>query len=295
MSVGETFKGIFGGNASKVLVMKSKAAKALKARKQARLSKEKAKQLKAKPATSKKRKALSGEQLNRLILDHRENGRKLARSLLRRWHARMNPEEVDSIVDITLCEAALRYSPNHGASFMTFFFYHLRGCLVRAVAGAVNATNLTYALAHQPSSESFDNNHASGADSFVYPEFNTFGVQFSESPEQLLIQKETQQTCRKACEQLDELENEVIIRSFENQESLVDIARSLGYSRCHISRVKKKALSRLSAVLEIFYPREKIQRRLLNGRRLLAKAATRRRISQTRKEAAELALISTAA
>ena len=35
---------------------------------------------------------LSAFEIERLILDHRENGRKLARSLLRRWRARMRPQ-----------------------------------------------------------------------------------------------------------------------------------------------------------------------------------------------------------
>src|SRR5690349_7137351 len=81
--------------------------------------------------------SLEGEaEISKLILDHRENGRKLARSILRRWRVRMPAEEIDSIVDLSLCEAARRYSSERGASFMTFFFYHLRGHLVRSVARA---------------------------------------------------------------------------------------------------------------------------------------------------------------
>ena len=56
----------------------------------------------------------------RLILDHRDNGKKLARSILRRWRVRMPAEEVDSIVDLTLCEAAKRYRPEEGRQFHDF-------------------------------------------------------------------------------------------------------------------------------------------------------------------------------
>ena len=82
------------------------------------------------------------QRIDDLILNHRENGRKLARSILRRWRVRMLTDEIDSIVDLTLCEAAKRFSTDFGASFMTFFFYHLRGHLVRAVANAAQASNL---------------------------------------------------------------------------------------------------------------------------------------------------------
>ncbi|OVE79762.1 hypothetical protein BVY02_02340, partial [bacterium J17] len=84
--------------------------------------------------------------VDELILEHRENGRKLARSMLRKWRVRMPAEEIDSIVDLTLCEAAKRFDPDKGASFMTFFFYHLRGHLVRAVAEATQTSNMFMAF-----------------------------------------------------------------------------------------------------------------------------------------------------
>lgn len=189
-------------------------------------------------------------EIEQLILEHRDNGRKLARSLLRRWRARMNIEEVDSIVDLTLCEAAQRYSPEHGASFMTFFFYHLRGYLVRAVATAVNSSNVVVGFATRPGQDIGDwtPHGEDGLKSFL-PECSSFGLHEPEGPEMLLERKENIQSCRSACAQLDELEQEVLIRSYENEEPLVDIARSLGYSRCHISRVKKRAIERLEDIL----------------------------------------------
>ncbi len=195
---------------------------------------------------------LSAFEIERLILDHRENGRKLARSLLRRWRARMSPEEVDSIVDLTLCEAAKRFSPTHGASFMTFMFYHLRGFLVRAVATAMNSNNIL--LAFQPRSNGdymdFVSTEDDAMKSFL-PECASFGLHEPDGPECALMRKEDINTCRDAVNKLDALEREVLFRSFDREESLVDIARELGYSRCHISRVKKKALERLEEILGI--------------------------------------------
>ena len=56
--------------------------------------------------------------------------------------------------------------------------------------------------------------------------------------------------CWQACKDLDPLEQEVVIRSFVHDQSLVDIARELDYCRCHISRVKSNALTKLRSVLE---------------------------------------------
>jgi len=54
---------------------------------------------------------------------------------------------VDSIVDLSLCEAVKRFDPLKGASFMTFLFYHLKGNLVRAVAAAATSTAIPNAIA----------------------------------------------------------------------------------------------------------------------------------------------------
>lgn len=225
-------------------------------------------------------------EIERLVLEHRDNGRKLARSLLRRWRARMNIEEVDSIVDLTLCEAAQRYSPTHGASFMTFFFYHLRGYLVRAVATAVNSSNVVVGLGTRPGQEigEWSPNGDESFKSFL-PECASFGLHEVDGPENLLLRKENIEACRSACSQLDELEQEVLIRSYEREEALVDIARSLGYSRCHISRVKKRAIERLEAILGIPAVEESAR---TNGALVMRGAGTRRTVKRRNRRRAQL-------
>jgi AraC-like DNA-binding protein len=65
------------------------------------------------------------------------------------------------------------------------------------------------------------------------------------SPDESLLKRQVAHISEAACLRLDPLEREVIMRIFLNEEQLMDIAQSLGYSRCHISRVKKKALETL--------------------------------------------------
>ena len=195
---------------------------------------------------------LSKEDFDLLILNHRDNGRKLARSILRRWRVRMSAEEIDSIVDLTLCEAAKRYSPKFGASFMTFFFYHLRGHLVRAVANAAHTSNVFLSVAQNLGIEPGDWNFQLGTDaawSYV-PDGIVFGHREIETPEHALIKKEETEICREACGQLDNLQRQIIDRSYGDEQALVDIAKELGYSRCHISRVKKVALKKLKGFLD---------------------------------------------
>lgn len=186
-----------------------------------------------------------------LILNHRENGRKLARSFLRRWRIRMSLEEVDSVVDLTLCEAANRFDSSKGAAFMTFFFYHLRGQMVRAVENSVQQSSLMVNFCQTSDLDVTEWAQQTGAmDSMVIPESVCPEKNENPTPEHLFIRRESIEKCHDACLKLDSLEQEVLVRSYNNGEALVDIAKALGYSRCHISRVKKKAIERLRGLLE---------------------------------------------
>lgn len=181
-----------------------------------------------------------------LILTHRDNGRKLARSMLRRWHVVMPLDEIDSLVDLTLCEAAKRYDIDKGASFITFLFYHLRGHLVRAVASATSDSQLVKAIA-QSAGVDVSEWSTANEDTAVHilPELSMDRPDEAESPELLMMKREKSSLCQQAIVKLDDLEKEIIDRSYGQDEPLVDIARLLGYSRCHISRVKKRALDRI--------------------------------------------------
>ena len=90
-----------------------------------------------------KQQELTDEDREALVIEFRLKARKLARSILRKWHARLDLQEVDSIVDLSLCEAVRRFDPTKGASFMTFLYYHLRGNLIRTVSSAATASGYT--------------------------------------------------------------------------------------------------------------------------------------------------------
>ena len=191
-----------------------------------------------------KTRELTDAEREELVITYRIKARKLARSILRKWHARLDLQEVDSVVDLSLCEAVRRYNPAKGASFMTFLFYHMRGNLIRAVSTAANAN--TVPMSDYEFSEATACSNAVAAKGINAVEVAEALVsQDFAMPDDQLLKKEMSRISAEACARLDPLEREVIERIYLQEQQLMDIAQSLGYSRCHISRVKKKALETL--------------------------------------------------
>jgi RNA polymerase sigma factor (sigma-70 family) len=194
------------------------------------------------PATS------FGEKKDEVVLKYRLKARKLSRSILRRWHSRLDLQEVDSIVDLSLCEAIRRYDASKGASFMTFLYFHLRGNLIRAVVGAVQSHG--FATLEEEAVLGFDSTSERRERG---PSVNevTEALYGNERirPDDVILKQELSKLSIEAFDVLDPLEKEVIDRIYFKGQQLLDIAQTLGYSRCHISRVKKRALSLLRHTL----------------------------------------------
>jgi len=197
-----------------------------------------------------KQRGLTDAQRESIVIEHRPKARKLARSILRKWHARLDLEEVDSVVDLSLCEAVKRFNPRKGASFMTFFYYHLRGNLIRTVSIAANSNAIPVVEAEGHRDSSPTERHASSRPVNAIEVAEALCNHENPLPDEMLYKKELSQLSQEACNNLDELEREVIYRVFMEEQQLMDVARVLGYSRCHISRVKKKALEALQNELK---------------------------------------------
>jgi len=214
----------------------------------ARAAKKNAKVIKLSEARKAKAAPPTPYQQEALIIKYRLKARKLGRSILRRWHARMDLDEVDSIVDLSLCEAVKRFDPAKGASFMTFLFYHLKGNLVRAVTTAAAANSIPVFASDESETQVGEPDHLFG---HQFRAMNSAEVadavasQDAPLPDEMLWRKELHSQSTLACDKLDPLEREIIKRIFIQEQQIMDIAATLGYSRCHISRVKKKALETL--------------------------------------------------
>ncbi len=189
-----------------------------------------------------KGKKLSKIDRQQLVILFRVKARKLGRSILRKWQARLDLDEVDSIVDLSLCEAAERFDPAKGASFITFLYYHLKGNLIRTIDTAASSNTVPFLDTEE------EENRA-----VALPGCNALDIAESLNgqervvPEELLYKKQLVSLSRSVRAELDPLEREVIERIFIQGQQVIDVAESLGYSRCHISRVKKKAIESLQA------------------------------------------------
>ena len=193
------------------------------------------------PAKHKKIEVLTQDEREELVVTHRIKARKLARSILRKWHARLDLQEVDSIVDLSLCEAVRRYNPAFGASFITFLYYHMRGNLIRAVTDAASQNTIPVPDAELEITMNAEaGSIRMGMTAIEVAE--ALSSEHSPLPDESLFKKELVSLSSGACAKLDDLEREVIYRIYLQEQQLIDVATQLGYSRCHISRVKKKAL-----------------------------------------------------
>lgn len=184
---------------------------------------------------------MSKEEVNDLIVAHLSHGERLAKSFLRKWRMSMPGGYISSVVGLALTEAANRFDPNRGVNFKTFFFYHLKGTLVKEVRRMIDSDKMV------------QYNNEDGA----IPEYITNEVELEwpvesidrHTPEHLVQRRQLTRLCFRACSQLDELEQDILVRHFVLEQSMTDVAKELGYSRCHISRVKSFALTKLDRVM----------------------------------------------
>ena len=201
------------------------------------------KAVKAKKAPAFKR--LDPEESAALITEHFDSAKRLAWSFLNRWRIRIEEDEVLSITGAALCEAANRFNKKLGVSFRTFFFYYLRGMLLKEIARRIQDQKTSLAI---DASDSSFRSESSKPWPQIFVEHET--------PEAITLKGEVTSICQQATSSLDSLEQDVIRRFFVEEQSVVDIAKDLGYCRCHISRVKSRALASLAVRLEHLVDRD---------------------------------------
>lgn len=186
---------------------------------------------------------LPRQKIDELIIEHREHGKRLAWSFLTGWRIRMNQDEVISVVGVALCEAANRFDVDKGVAFKTFFFYHLRGMLLKEIARAIQEQKVLQYMPHTVMSDCSNKDQ-------LFLSRDVFTLVENNNPERIIQKRQLSLACWHACAQLDPLEREVLIRYFVYDEPLIKIAHELNYCRCHISRVKSRAMARVAKILK---------------------------------------------
>lgn len=182
-----------------------------------------------------------------LVVSHRASGRKIAKSILRKWHAHIAEDDLNSLVDLALCEAALRFNADYGTQFVTFLFYHVRGHLIKNVAQAKKDKDFKQVFSTRDLSEDVIG---------LTPreEVNSFFIEQEEKsektdPESLVSLKQQIEICSEAQSKLSKLDSEVIRRCFLDGEQVIDVSKDLGLSRHYVSRIKTRALKKLKKLV----------------------------------------------
>lgn len=184
----------------------------------------------------------------KLIVDNRLSATRLVRSLLRRYNYSLPREEIQSIADAALCEAARKFDPDRGTAFMSYLFLFLKGTLMTEIRG-----NHRYYTFSRPRSGIPNLGHTE-----IKSEFNGHIKNFdpdlladdSDSPEESFRLYELRVICREALESLQPLERNTIIGIDILESSVTKFAQHIGYSRPYLSALRKRAIQKMQPYFE---------------------------------------------
>lgn len=174
-----------------------------------------------------------------LILSHREGAMKLGRKILRKWGVTLDEDEVRSLADIALCEAAKGFDTEKGAQFVTYLYFYVKGELAREI-GRRTKRDIPVELNEPTSVKRLERELQKG-------EVQALSAS---SPEADLVVKQVRSKCKEALEVLSELEREVMVRVHVYDFKVASVARTLGYSRGYLSDIRKGAAFKMQAYLE---------------------------------------------
>ena len=180
-----------------------------------------------------------------LILGARPIARKMGMRFLHRWGARIEMDELESLADLALVEAAKCFNPTRGANFVTYLYFFLRGYLIREMTHRHHGeflcgegVDLERLSAHEQEGALFSEGAALHS--------------YEESPEHEMYVHEIREACHEALAALSELERTVVMEVHVQEVKVAALARRLGYSRGHLSEVRRHAFSMLRENLEEF-------------------------------------------
>jgi RNA polymerase sigma factor for flagellar operon FliA len=217
---------------------------------------------------------ISLEERDKLIAEHQNYARKLTAQIFQSLSAKVDFEELNSYGLLGLVEAAERYDPTRGASFVTFSYHRIRGAIFDGLRqmGYFKGENKTKAWQAnvsellQSASDDFD--ASSGQKSLaVDNEIEAVGLLFDDlitsyilsvgldeveelvdpglSPYQQLAERDELHFILKVVEELSEDEQELIRQIYFQQISMTKIAEQRGTTKSWISRLHTRTIQHL--------------------------------------------------
>ena len=178
-----------------------------------------------------------------LAVQNRESARKLALSMITRWKCRIEPDELQSVIDLALCEAAMRYDRAHGAGFMTFLYYHLKGKLIKTITARAE-DNLDFVGDYEQPRAMMNGDGEEGVRSKEWKKLSFCDEEYI-CLDDVLHRQQLYDRCHQACQRLKGVERDVIWGIFFENKELSQVTSEMGYSRGHLFRVRMKALEKI--------------------------------------------------
>lgn len=183
-------------------------------------------------------------QQQELVLQFRIDAKRIARSFIRKWRCRIEAEELDSVVDLALCEAAVSFDPTRGTRFITLLYYHVKGRIIQTIAARANAANHMSRFTIPAGADDSSGNK----DAISALEQKIF-ICSRPLPDEQILQRDIVDRCAVAMTYLHGLEREVIERIYFQNQDMSEVTSALGYSRSHLSRIRIRALKKLQLAL----------------------------------------------
>jgi|GEM_PF-3756940 len=171
-----------------------------------------------------------------LIIKYRLDALKIAKSLAKKWNYWVDYQELQSVVDLSLCEAAKNFDELKGASFLTFLYYYLKGNMIKLIKAT---SNIQYVSIDEVDLDYISNSLASTNSSLD-----------NLQPDTILIKKELASLSNKVVANLDYFQQEVIKNFYSEQKTITQLASDLGYSRGHVMRIKSQTLGNIKEVFD---------------------------------------------
>ena len=177
---------------------------------------------------------------SQLVIENRTSAHRIAHRLRRRYCPTMDAVELESLADLCLCEAALVYDSGRGTQLLTLFYAFVWRKLAEELRGRKRHARNTKRAA------------TNGADVKFEEDINPELASPDASPEEHTSLKEFSERCQKAAVRLTPLEKLVVYRVQVQAEKVAQVARSMGYSRGHLSTLQGSALRKLRSELVDF-------------------------------------------
>jgi len=189
-------------------------------------------------------KLLSLEEQRQLVVTHFIDGKQMAAAMLKKWGAYLEEQELDSIVGLSLCEAASHFKPKLGVRFTSFLYYYLKGNLIRSIVEK-KRSNGNNIQEHNDCSSYVKHT------STVHAELCLGNLAAnSEVPYFSLFRQQIVTKLSSAISHLNQSEQKVIKGIYIDGTRATVLADQLQVSRSYVSEIKARALRKLREELK---------------------------------------------